>query len=1375
MIKKLVTLVRLFFLKKQQKQQNPKKFIPLKLFDNNAKWVCFVFFLCVNFSFGQITQPTAWTRAYNTNATSTYTGLSFSIAAGSNRILVVAVTTTFTDAGGSSPQADPTITYGGVTLTKATGNGETNGRMHTWLYYLKDNAVMNGTSRPFNVTGGTIQNSALANMMVWYAVYAGVNQSPATYTTGDGLGNGSTASLSAAMAVNVNEQAVYVSSIYNRVDGTTPSYTINSNWTSRDLNSGAFNSNSNTVAWTNQVATRSLPTSNTTDNAVTSTINPNNGGIRFAMSAMSLPSVFIPTITTLGATSGCSGGTLIINGTNFTGATAVTIGGTNVASFAINSPTQISAVIGSGTTGVVRVTTAGGTATSTDSFTVNALPTAPTASAQSFCGSATVASLVASASGNVVDWYAATSGGTALSSGAALSSTTYYAESRNITTGCVSSSRTPVAVTVNPNLPASVSIAASPTGAICSGTSVTFTATPTNQGTAPTYQWRVNGSNVGTNSSVSTFTTTTLANNDIVTVVMTSNASPCLTGSPATSNSVTMLVSSISAGGSVAGSTVVCPGTNSATLTLSGHTGSVTGWESSLDNFATAGTPIANITTSLLVENLTSTTSYRAVVQNGTCSVAYSSAATITVRTAPTATFSLSGTATVCEGTARSVRFNNPHPEGITVTYNINGGTETSVDIAGSAFLDVLASASAGTYSYNLVRVAYQAGGCPTALSGSVSLTVNPTPTEPTIGTTTHVNCSSNTGSVVLENLPSGNWTINQTGHAATSYTGSTSTRTVTGLAAGTYTFAVTNANGCPSAGATVTILDNSNAWNGSSWSKGVPPDDSMNVIIEAVSPISPFTSDLVACALTINSDVVAIVPSGITLTVTNEVTVNGSLTFENNASLVQINDVNNNVGSITYKRNSQAMKNFDFTYWSSPVEGQTLYNLSPNTLWDKYLSFTGDVWKEELGASVMQPGIGYIIRVPKPNTRYPNNKDYWTTASYVQQLEFIGKPNNGHITSSQYFEKDKYYLIGNPYPSAMWADAFLEENTHNDGILGGTIYFWTHNTAIKMVNSKLSYVSDDYASYNLAGGVASAPSDPNNNNVDLDNDGIPDGADNGKKPTGYIGAGQSFFASADGGSGYVEFTNRMRYGGTYNSQFFKPAKTSKSAGFEKNRLWLNLTNTGGAFKQTLIGYIEGATNGYDKSFDGFSFDGNSYIDFYSVNGADNLTIQARALPFNDADLVPLGYRSTIAGDFTIAIDEADGKLATQRVYLEDKQTGTITELTAKNHNFTTKAGTFNNRFVLRYTDKTLGTGDFETTDDSVSVMIQKKTVTVNSTVENIDKVFIYDLSGKHLYTKDKVNNPELIIEHLPFAQQILLVKVVLDNGYETTRKVIFK
>jgi len=94
-------------------------------------------------------------------------------------------------------------------------------------------------------------------------------------------------------------------------------------------------------------------------------------------------------------------------------------------------------------------------------------------------------------------------------------------------------------VTVNPLLPAGVNIVASLTGSICAGTNVTFTATPTNGGSTPSYQWKLDGTNVGSNSA--TYTNSTLTNGNTITCVMTSNAT-CATGSPATSNIVTMTV-----------------------------------------------------------------------------------------------------------------------------------------------------------------------------------------------------------------------------------------------------------------------------------------------------------------------------------------------------------------------------------------------------------------------------------------------------------------------------------------------------------------------------------------------------------------------------------------------------------------------------------------------------------------------------------------------------------------------------------------------------------------------------------------------------------------------------------------------------------------
>jgi hypothetical protein len=66
---------------------------------------------------------------------------------------------------------------------------------------------------------------------------------------------------------------------------------------------------------------------------------------------------------------------------------------------------------------------------------------------------------------------------------------------------------------------------------------VSFTATPTNGGTAPIYQWKLNNVNVGGNSA--TYTNSSFVNGDVVQCVMTSNAA-CVVGNPAVSNSVTM-------------------------------------------------------------------------------------------------------------------------------------------------------------------------------------------------------------------------------------------------------------------------------------------------------------------------------------------------------------------------------------------------------------------------------------------------------------------------------------------------------------------------------------------------------------------------------------------------------------------------------------------------------------------------------------------------------------------------------------------------------------------------------------------------------------------------------------------------------------------
>src|SRR5205823_3786077 len=81
-----------------------------------------------------------------------------------------------------------------------------------------------------------------------------------------------------------------------------------------------------------------------------------------------------PTITGFTPTSGTVGTSVTISGTNFTGATAVTINGITT-TFTVTSGTEIHTVVPAGaTTGLLRVTTPGGTAISATSFTVTHPP-----------------------------------------------------------------------------------------------------------------------------------------------------------------------------------------------------------------------------------------------------------------------------------------------------------------------------------------------------------------------------------------------------------------------------------------------------------------------------------------------------------------------------------------------------------------------------------------------------------------------------------------------------------------------------------------------------------------------------------------------------------------------------------------------------------------------------------------------------------------------------------------------------------------------------------------------------------------------------------------------------------------------------------------
>ncbi len=558
----------------------------------------------------------------------------------------------------------------------------------------------------------------------------------------------------------------------------------------------------------------------------------------------------------------------------------------------------------------------------------------------------------------------------------------------------------------------------------------------------------------------------------------------------------------------------------------------------------------------------------------------------------------------------------------------------------------------------------------------------------------------------------------------------------------------------------TLNVLDSTTWTTGLVWTHGTPTATKSTIVLGAYSTTSGVFT---AKNLTVRSGGSLTIKSGDSVTVQDEVVNNAStIIIEDTGSLVQVNDAAVNTGNIIYNRNTTVISNMDYTYWSSPVVGFTLGGVSPDTAGDKFYSFDSSIenWQQESAATLMNPGVGYIVRGPQTAAyMFPNPPSLYPAT-------FTGVPHNGHYQITGVIA-DKSYLLGNPYPSALDADAFL---LANQNVLDGTLYFWTHNTPIgtgvtNPGSGTYSYSGDDYASYNGVGGTATLPAASPGINANI--------------PSGKIASGQGFFASssvAPTGT-TIDYYNNMRVGvggiTGNNSQFFKTKNSKATSAVEKHRIWLDLTNDQGIFKQTLVGYVTDATNDYDTRFDGESFDANKYADFYSINQNKKLVIQGRALPFDENDEVTLGYKTTIGGSLTIGIGQADGLLLNQEVFLEDKLTNTVTNLKNGSYTFTTAQGRFNNRFVLRYTDKTLGVDDVSFDENNVNIYKSNGVLHVNSGNLVIANVKVYDIQGRLIAEQKNVNTSTLTVKELKDTKQVLIVKVTSQEGKVVTKKVI--
>ena len=219
-------------------------------------------------------------------------------------------------------------------------------------------------------------------------------------------------------------------------------------------------------------------------------------------------------------------------------------------------------------------------------------------------------------------------------------------------------------------------------------------------------------------------------------------------------SSVTIFTRNVTVGngssGTISGGDVnVCSGSNSTTLTLNNLTGSVVRWESSFDNFFTAGTTISSTSTSITLTNITKTTYYRAIVNSSSpvgCTGLASSSVYLSVK--PTKSGSVfAANNSICAG--GQVELILSGQQGNVNKWQRSTDNVNWTDISNTTTSLTETISSSGTYYYRVEVQTPSCGSAVTSSSKTITVTSGTPPVGGSVSSNTH-SSTTNSGTLTL-------------------------------------------------------------------------------------------------------------------------------------------------------------------------------------------------------------------------------------------------------------------------------------------------------------------------------------------------------------------------------------------------------------------------------------------------------------------------------------------------------------------------------------------------------------------------------------------------------------------------------------------------
>lgn len=471
-----------------------------------------------------------------------------------------------------------------------------------------------------------------------------------------------------------------------------------------------------------------------------------------------------------------------------------------------------------------------------------------------------------------------------------------------------------------------------------------------------------------------------------------------------------------------------------------------------------------------------------------------------------------------------------------------------------------------------------------------------------------------------------------------------------------------------------------------------------------------------------------------------------------------------NNVTGLITSTPATTTHSSSYNGTSSPL------NIEPYWIWKFIASDNYYDWIHVQSATSLNPGEGFTMKGT-------------AGSGDAQQYDFRGKPNNGTISVSVL--NNQLTLVGNPYPSALDALAYIHD-PENSTVITGTLQFWEQDLSVN--SHYLRDYDGGYATYtiNAAGTVETSLSAVFNTyngdgSINVSNTGV-----GSKTARQYIPIGQGFMVEGTA-TGTVKAKNSHRVyikETNVDSEFFKSSntknKTKKNTNdfskvpndYKRFRLNIDFNNT--YTRQLVETFHSSATYGFDYGLESRINENDALASdaHWLIDGKSYL---AEALPFDATLRIPLAIKVNKKSQIRIRIADIQNFDSNQPIYVHDTENNTFVDLKAQDFNINLDASNYTDRFKIVFEKNSLNTTEANLNDLRVfqnNNISELKISNPNSL--NIKAFSLFDVSGKKVQNK-KVRNSkkEYIYSTKSLSDGVYIVQINIDNNQVFNKKVL--